>query len=200
MSKERATALPLIYPLYHPASSWVHSLYLLTTSTCPFLCDKPEWNTYSWYLIHNSTFWKPYYQIEVRCLRLGMRNPESSDNVLSHKRFNICIPNAWQWLSFNPLGKVINVDQKPSPVPCRFGEGPHNVQAPLSERPGTRQRIKNAPWLMNVGSKSLTFVTLLHVLMCLPLHIGPPISLSKGLVRQGSASRMTFTNPFVQLF
>ena len=130
----------------------------------------------------------------------GMRNPKTSDNVLPHKPFGIYVLDVRQWLNFNPLGKVINADQKPSPVFCFFGEGPYNVQASLSKRPETRQRTNNAPWLMNVGSKYLTLVTLLHVFLCFSLHIGPPISLSKSLVRQGSTSCMASTNPFAQLF
>ena len=112
-----------------------------------------------------------------------MRNPKPSDNVLSHKPFGIYVPNVCQWLSFNPLDKVISADQKPSPIFCCFGEGPHNVQTPLSKRLGTRQRIKKVLWLMNVGRKSLTLVTLFHIFLCFPLYIGPPISLSKGPVR-----------------
>ena len=130
----------------------------------------------------------------------GMRNIKSSDDVLPQKPFGIHVPNACQWLNFNSLGKVINVDQKPSPISCCFGEGSHNVQTPLSKRPETRQRIKNAPLLMNVGSEPLTLVTLLHVFLCFSLHIRPSISLSKGSMRQGSTSYMVSTNPFVQLF
>ena len=110
----------------------------------------------------------------------GMRNLKLSDNVLPNKPFGIHVHNVRQWLSFNPLGKVISIDQKPSPVSCYFGEEPHNVQTLLRE--------------------SLTLVTLLHVFLCFSLHIGPPISLSKGPVRQRSASYMASTYIFVQLF
>ena len=126
-----------------------------------------------------------------------MRNPKPSDNVLPHKPFSVHIPNVCWWLSFNPLGEVINAHQKSSHVSRCFREGSHNVQAPLSKMLGTRRRIKNTPWLMNVVSKSLTLVTLLHIFLNFPLHIGPPISLRKDLVRQESASYITFTNPFV---
>ena len=75
----------------------------------------------------------------------GMRDPKPSDNVLPHKPFSIHIPNVCQWLNFNSLGKVISVSQKPSPIFYCFGEGPHNVQAPLRKRLWTKQRIKKAP-------------------------------------------------------
>ena len=126
-----------------------------------------------------------------------MRNPKPSDNILPHKPFGIHVSNVRQWLSFNPLGKVISADQKSSPVSYCVGEGPYSVQAPLSERPGTRQRIKNAPWLMNFGSESLTLITLLHIFLCFTFYIS---ALSKGPVRQASTSYMASTNPFMQLF
>ena len=129
-----------------------------------------------------------------------MRNPKPSDNVLPHKPLGIHIPNVCQWLNFNPLREVINADQMPSHIFRCLREGSYNVQAPLIKRLGTRQRIKNAPWLMNVGSESLILVTLFHVFLHFSLHIRPPKSLRKGTMRQGSASCMASTNFLVQLF
>ena len=184
MSREHAEAHQLICPLHHPTSSWVHSLW-------------PYWQhrlihspgiSWSQIPIRDTQFTRvPSESLAIKLKFVvwdeGMRNPKLSDNVLPHKPFGIYVPNVRQWLSFNPLGKVISANQKSSPVSYYFGEGPHNVQTPLSKRPTTRQRIKNAPWLMNVRSKSLTLITLLHVFLCFPLHIRSPISLSKGPMR-----------------
>ena len=68
----------------------------------------------------------------------GMGNSKSSNNVLPHKLFDIHVPDVCRWVSFNPLGKVISVDQKPFPVFYCFGEGPYNVQASLSKKPWAR--------------------------------------------------------------
>ena len=52
----------------------------------------------------------------------------------------------------------------------------------------------DSSWLMNVWCKSLALVTLLHILLCFPLHIWPPIALGKGPVRQRFASCVAPTN------
>ena len=57
----------------------------------------------------------------------GMGDPKPGDNVLPHEPFGIHVPDVCQWLNFNPFGKAISVNQKPSPVSCCFGKRPHNV-------------------------------------------------------------------------
>ena len=122
----------------------------------------------------------------------GTRDSKPSDNIFSNKSLDIC-----QWFSFNPFGKVIHANQQIPFIPCCLRERTYNVQAPLSERPRAGQRIKNSSWLMNVGCKSLALVTLLHILLCFPLHIWPPIALSEGPVRQRSVSCVASTNAFM---
>ena len=112
-----------------------------------------------------------------------MRDPKPSDNVLPHKPLDIHVLDVCQRFSFNPFGKVINAYQKPPFISYCFEERSHNVQAPLGKRPWARQEVKNAPGLMDVRSKSLALVTLLHVLLFLSLHIRSSISLSEGPVR-----------------
>ena len=65
------------------------------------------------------------------------------------------------------------------------------------KRPRARQRIGDTPWLMNIWAKSLALVILLYVLLCFLLHVRLSISLSEGFVRQGSASCVASTNPFM---
>ena len=103
-----------------------------------------------------------------------MRDPKPSDNVLPHKPLDIHVLDVCQRFSFN---------QKPPFISYCFEERSHNVQAPLGKRPWARQEVKNAPGLMDVRSKSLALVTLLHVLLFLSLHIRSSISLSEGPVR-----------------
>ena len=126
-----------------------------------------------------------------------MRDPKPSGNIFPNKSLGIHVLDICQWFSFNPLGEVIRANQQSSIIPYCLREMPYDIQAPLSKRPRARQRIENTPWLMNIRSKSLTLVTLLHVLLCFLLYIQPPISLSEGFVRQGSASCVASTNPLM---
>ena len=127
----------------------------------------------------------------------GTRDSKLSNNIFPNKSLGIHIPNICQWFNFNPFGEVIRANQQIPLIPCCLREMTYNVQAPLSERPRTGQRIKNSSQLMNVGCKSLALVTLLRILLCFPLHIWPPIALSEGPVRQSSTSCVTSTNPFM---
>ena len=127
----------------------------------------------------------------------GTRDSKPSDNIFPNKSLGIHIPNICQWFNFNPFGEVIHANQQIPFIPCCLRERTYNVQAPLSERPRAGQRIKNSSWLMNVGCKSLALVTLLHILLCFPLHIWPPIALSEGPVRQRFVSCVASTNAFM---
>ena len=126
----------------------------------------------------------------------GTRDSKSSDNIFQKKSLGIHISNICQWFSFKPFGEIIYADQQIPLISYCLRKRTHDVQAPLSERPRAGQRVKNSSRLMNVGCKSLALVTLLHILLCLPLHIWPLIALSEGLVRQRSVLCVASTNPF----
>ena len=124
----------------------------------------------------------------------GMRDFKLSDNIFPNKSLGIHIPDICQWFSFNPFNEVIRADQQIPLISYCLREKTYNVQAPLSKRPRVGQRVKDSSWLMNVWCKSLALVTLLHMLLCFPLHIWPPIALGKGPVRQRFASCVAPTN------
>ena len=111
-----------------------------------------------------------------------MRNPKPGDNIFPKKSLGIHIPDIWQWFNFNPLGEVIRANQQSSFIPCCLRECPYNTQSPLNKRPRAGQMSKDAPYLVNIWGKFLALVTLLHVLLCFPLHIWPSIALSEGPV------------------
>ena len=127
----------------------------------------------------------------------GTRDSKPSDNIFPNKSLGIHIPDICQWFSFNPFNEVICADQQIPLISYCLREKTYNVQAPLSKRPRVGQRVKDSSWLMNVWCKSLALVTLLHMLLCFPLHIWPPIALGKGLVRQRFASCVAPTNSFM---
>ena len=112
------------------------------------------------------------------------RDSKSSDNIFPKKSLGIYVLDICKWFNFNSFGEVICTDQQISLIPCCLREGLYNIQAPLSKRPRAGQMIKDTSWLMNVWGKSLVLITFLHILLCLPLHIWPPISLGEGSVRQ----------------
>ena len=126
-----------------------------------------------------------------------MRDPKSSDNILPKKSLGIHIPNIGQWFNFNLFGEVICANQQIPLIHYCLRKMTYNVQTPLSKRPRTGQWIKNSFRLMNVWSKSLALITLLHILLSFHLHIWPPITLSEGPVRQRSTPCMAFTNSFI---
>ena len=105
----------------------------------------------------------------------GARDSKPSDNIFPNKSLGIHVSDFCQWFSFNPFGEVICADQQISLVPCCLRERAYNVQAPLSKWPRSGQRIKGTSRLVNAWGKSLALVTFLHILLCLPLHIWPPI-------------------------
>ena len=186
-------ALGIVQPLFELIHyDFVHSLGLSISL----------WISRSWIYVLNTHFTTiPPESLAIK-LKLvvqdeHVRNPKPSDNIFPHKSLSIHISDVRQGLSFSPFGKVINVNQKSFTVSCCFREKSHNVEAPLSESPRTRESIKSAPRLMNVWGKPLALVTLLHIFLCSLLHNWPPISLSKGHVRQWSAPCMTSTNPFM---
>ena len=86
-----------------------------------------------------------------------MRDFKPCDNVFPNEFFLHPHPEVCQWLSFNPLGKVIHAYQQILLIPYCFGEKAHDVQSPLSKGPRAGQWVKNSPKL----STSLhTFVLL----------------------------------------
>ena len=63
----------------------------------------------------------------------GMRDPKPSNNIFPKKSLRIHVPNICQWFIFNPLGKVICVNQQPSLSPYCLREMSYNIQTPLSK-------------------------------------------------------------------
>ena len=123
-----------------------------------------------------------------------MRDSKLSDNILPNKFHSICIFDICQRFDFNPLCKVIYIDQQISFIPCRFRERTYNVQFLLRKRPRARQWIKEPSCLMNVWCLTLALVILLHIFLCFLLHIWPSIALCEGPVRQRPAPRVV-VNP-----
>ena len=80
----------------------------------------------------------------------GMGDSKPSDNIFLDKSHGICIPDIYQWFSFNPLGEIIRADQQLSLIPYCLREMPYNIQGPLSKRSRARQRVKDTPWLVNI--------------------------------------------------
>ena len=126
-----------------------------------------------------------------------MRDPKPSYNIFPNKSLGIHVPNVSQWFSFNPLGKVICVDQHVPLISCSLRKRTYNIQAPLSERLRVGQRIKDSSQLVDVWCKSLALVTLLYIFLYFLLHDRPPISLSDGSIGQKSASCLASINHFM---
>ena len=112
-----------------------------------------------------------------------MRDPKPYDNVFPDELLSIHISDICQGFSFNPFSEIVRVDQQIFLVFCCLGKRLDNIQALLSKRPRAGQRIKNPSWLVYVRRKSLALVALLHIFLCLLLHVGPLIALCDGLMR-----------------
>ena len=73
--------------------------------------DRLEWNIYSLFL--GQTVFSEGSAIKLKAIILdkGTRNPESSNNTLPDKPFDIYIPDISQRFKFDPLGEIISADQ-----------------------------------------------------------------------------------------
>ena len=67
--------------------------------------DRLEWNIYSLFPSQTVFFEGSAIKLKAIIQDEGMRNPESSNNTLPDKPFDIYIPDISQ--SFDPLGEII---------------------------------------------------------------------------------------------
>ena len=73
----------------------------------------------------------------------GTRDSKPSDNIFPNEFLGIHITDICQWFSFDPFSEVIYADQQISLISRCLRERSYNIQAPLSKRPRTGQRIKD---------------------------------------------------------
>ena len=113
----------------------------------------------------------------------GMGNPESSNDILPDKPFDIHVSDISQRFNFDPLGKIICADQQILFISYCFREKTYNIQSPLSKRPRAGERIENSSRLVNFWREPLALITSLDIFLCLFLHVRPPVPLSNDSVR-----------------
>ena len=145
--------------------------------------DRLEWNIYSLFL--GQTVFSEGSAIKLKAIIQdeGMRNPESSNNTLPDKPFDIYIPDISQRFSFDPFAEIICPNEQILFISFCFGETIYNIQTSLSKRPRGGKRIENSSRLVNALRKSLTLITFPNIFLCLFLHVWPPVLLSNGPVR-----------------
>ena len=202
VSSDRSTkhvgVLPPIFPLLHPISFSVHSLWpchdfglsvSLGVGRSGILVGDPK-------LI--------VILPEVLAIKLKtvvwdecVWSSEACNNNFPNEFLGVHIPDVGQRFSLYPFGEIIGSNDYISLISCSFGERTDNIKTPLSKRPKAGEWVKDSSWLMDIWGESLALITLLCIFLGFSLHVRPPVPLGERSMRQGSPPGMTSTNPLM---